>query len=538
MPPHTALLVLAALPPRVRLVPRAAAAAALAALAACGGTTDPDGGGEGTPGIQILAGAEAADTVEARLAQALRVAVRDASGRPLAGAVVRFDPLLMTVSSPYGPQRVPSLYVGRLDSRDAGVFAAETTSTRGVVNVAVRLGTVVGAAGVVVSVPEAGFVDTARFTVQPGNAAEVDVAPGDTAVRVGSTLALAANVLDRFRNRRPDAVTFRVAGAGLAVTAAGQVSASAPARAAVVASGAAPGAKPDTAWVSAVPAGTVAARRRNKLVIVALDGSAYRELALTLEPGEPSPEWHPDGQSLLSTLGTFASAYPLHVVDLQGAARPAFPTQPSNGLDAVPGPVRSFTYSADGQWLYLSGNPCNGNGILFRIRAGSDGPMERLSPPPPAGASAGDCFDTIQNWPSPSPDGTRVAFENATSFYDGYTLRVLDAATRAVTPLGVTGRRPRWSPKGDLIAYWHANQIWVVKPDGTGPRAVSPAGMRYVPGVSWSPDGRYLLARFEPSAGNASTTVALLDVATGLAVPIPFFSGYDTYSLPAWRPVD
>ena len=147
-----------------------------------------------------------------------------------------------------------------------------------------------------------------------------------------------------------------------------------------------------------------------------------------------------------------------------------------------------------------------------------------------------ECFELVNKWPSASPDGTRVAFENQTGNRVGYSVRILTIATRSVTEIAAGGQRPQWSPSGELIAYTANDRIVTIRPDGTGARAVSPPGRKYVPGVKWSPDGRWIFAAFEPRVGWAGTTLTMLDVNTGLEIPLSWSTAYGSYSLPAWKP--
>lgn len=201
------------------------------------------------------------------------------------------------------------------------------------------------------------------------------------------------------------------------------------------------------------------------------------------------------------------------------------PTAPSTGY------LYSAAYSPDAQWMYLASGTCNYASILYRVPVANPVTVERLSP-----AGPNECFELVNHWPSLSPDGARLTYENQTWNKQGYSVRVMEIATRAITEIVVAGQRPRWSPAGDLIAYWANNQIWVVKPDGTEARVVSPPGRSYSPGVQWSPDGRWMLARFEPTPGWAGTTVALLNVSTGSEIPLAWTSGYGGIGLPAWKP--
>jgi Tol biopolymer transport system component len=130
-------------------------------------------------------------------------------------------------------------------------------------------------------------------------------------------------------------------------------------------------------------------------------------------------------------------------------------------------------------------------------------------------------------YPSPSPDGRYVAWATDRETGDVFNLRlqVLDVETGAIRSLGVAGTGPRWSPIGEWIAFGRDAYLYVVRPDGTGLRQVSSYG--YEPWVSWSPDGRWLVAeRYGP-------VIDVIEVETGLTLPLGF-TGY--LATPAWRP--
>lgn len=391
------------------------------------------------------------------------------------------------------------------------------------------MGTVAGTGAVAIAVPAAGLQDTARYTITPGAAVTLVLPVTDTTIQAGGTFSLAGRVMDRYENARTDTITYEMAGTGLTITG-GQVSASAPARAAVVGRLDRSTLTPDTTWVSVVPAATIAARRRTKLVTGALDGTGLAEIPLTLEAQDPGPEWHPNGPYLLAPLGTFSSPRSLYRIDMSGTIQRV--VDPAVGSPNFIGYIYSAMYSPDAQSVYLAANTCNSAAILYRAPIANSQTIERLSPTAPD-----ECFSLMNKWPSLSPDGARLTFENQTWGRQDNSVRVMEIATRAITQIVTSGQRPRWSPTGDLIAYWTDKQIWVVRPDGTGARVVSPSGRAYLPGAQWSPDGQWILARFEPTQGWGVTTVALLNVTTRLEIPLAWTTGYDGISLPAWKPV-
>jgi Tol biopolymer transport system component len=498
----------------------------VAVTTSCGESTGPNGT---APGINVIAGANVSDTIDAVLPQPLRVVIRDQAGGVLAGAIVRFSSV--PLGEPVGP-RTQTVLVGDLGNQVKRTFRAETTSAEGATAVRITMGDLAGAAGVEISVPEAGLVDTVRYTVLPGLPARVILPVEDTTVQVGRSFALGGRVEDRYYNRRPEAVTYALAGQGISISA-GQVGTSVPARAAVVGRLDGSSIAPDTTWVSVVPAATILVRRNAKFVTGPLDGTAFVEIPHNLEASDFGLEWQPDGESFLALLGTFATRKALYRVSLNGSMQLLASTSGTGagGID-VPGVMDGgFTGSPDGQWVYMSAGNCNFNEIIYRLHLTNPQSIQRLSPP-----GGDECFQLVNKWPSPSPDGTRLAFENQTGNRTGYSVRILTIANRSVSEIAPGGQRPQWAPSGELIAYTANDQIWTIRSDGSGARALSPPGRKYVPGVKWSPDGQWIFAAFEPREGWAGTTVTLLNVNTGLEIPLSWTTGYGNFPPPVWKP--
>lgn len=139
--------------------------------------------------------------------------------------------------------------------------------------------------------------------------------------------------------------------------------------------------------------------------------------------------------------------------------------------------------------------------------------------------------------PSPSPDGRRLVFTDP-----GSQLIVVDLATGTPTPLGIVGVGARWSPDGQWLAVVGARQftsgpLIVLRPDGSGQRVVSDETSTYLTGLSWSPDGRYLLARLDRSTGQngvfAFNEIRIVEVATTRFVALRVGAGWVQ---PAWSP--
>src|SRR5262245_38061216 len=131
------------------LLPILACLASLA-IGACGSDemTAP-----ANPGLRIVRGDGATDTVLTKLTTTLLIEVVSETGTPAVGTEVRFRPL--------EKGGYPDVYVTPAD---------DTTNGQGRVAVQIQLGVHAGMAKLVISAVELGLEDTARFTVLPGNA--------------------------------------------------------------------------------------------------------------------------------------------------------------------------------------------------------------------------------------------------------------------------------------------------------------------------------------------------------------------------------
>ncbi|HET6762648.1 MAG TPA: hypothetical protein VFH27_03225 [Longimicrobiaceae bacterium] len=499
----------------------------LAAAAAC------DGGPSGStpksdPGVRVTAGDQVADSIDAAPAQALVVQVTGRDGRPAKGQVVEFDAVL--VGSDFA--RTPSVWLSSLGVNEFGDFASATTDGEGRASVRVRLGSRAGPGGVAVTVPALGYVGAAHYTVLPGAPWAVTATPGDTTLYVARTAQLKAAVVDRAENPRNDAVTFSVA-SGPVTLSGTTVTTTAMGRGVVVAR---VGNLADTSYVNVVPEGTIAGFTADmELYTVNLDGTGMRLLATASAGrgyfGEMPAAWSADGRSLVYHDSRLDHNRLLYSVDAAGGPRVQLIAAP-DGLSSQAWPQRS----RDGQWVYFNGiGSWQGTYVgnqLFRVRSDGSG-LERLYTGPGY---------TFAGYPSPSPDGTRVAFISSRDIPSG-GLHVLNLATGANTGLNLPGATPRWSPNGDLIAYVaiptfigfldnHTVQgygeLRVVKPDGTGARTVTLTGEAFMGGIDWSPDGKYLIA-----ASQLTGEITVIDVATGnlarIHLPRPMRA-------PVWRP--
>jgi TolB protein len=185
-----------------------------------------------------------------------------------------------------------------------------------------------------------------------------------------------------------------------------------------------------------------------------------------------SPVWSPDARSLAFV--SYKQGYP----DLYRAF--PFERRPDQTLAAFSGINSSPAFSPDGKSLAMTLSK-DGNPEIYVLNLAS-GAMRRLT------RHAG--IDTEPTW---APTGRQIAFiSDRTGVPHVYVMDDQGANVRQITSGGFH-TQPRWSPRGDTIAYTQragAHDIWVVDVDGSNPRRVTSGGDNQ--GPSWAPSGRHL----------------------------------------------
>lgn len=450
--------------------------------------------------LHFLSDRNVTDTAQSVLT-AILFEVRNKDGEPIPGIRIRFEPTGMDIGN-------------FVQFEAAGGTIATTTDPSGVAGVRGRLGTVPGPARLLVTVGGSQLSDSIGYTILPGAGHQLLISPQDTAVYVGNAFDLDVTIVDRHGNpvvgtpmvwTSSEAITLTPLSAS-GSTATFQVTGSEWGRARIHMGGAGVS---DTAAVSVVPQGTVSLHRRsgefndqNAMIVTNLDGSNFRALWTTLHGSEYEQSWL--GNDIIYQEGKYSDAR-LFIADAQGDTRRLLP-EAAEGTAGYTGGEGNAQVSRDGQWIYFEGGD-----DLWRVRPdGSD--LQSMGVP----------YDRSRKptFPSPSPDGERVAFALTTSNW-GPRLSILNLGTGTVDALEILGMRVRWSPRGDWIAFLDSSDglgpIKLMRPDGSGQQFLLPGLVRSWGGFEWSPDGEWIIT--------GGTRAQLIHIDSRMSIPLPFW-GY------------
>ena len=224
-----------------------------------------------------------------------------------------------------------------------------------------------------------------------------------------------------------------------------------------------------------------------------------------------SPVWSPDARSLAFT--SFKQGYP----DLYRAF--PFERRPEQSVAAFQGVNIAPAFSPDGRSLAMTLSK-DGNPEIYVLTLAS-GAMRRLT------RHAG-----IDSEPSWSPNGRQLAFlSDRGGSPNIYVMDEQGLNVRQVTSGGFH-TQPRWSPRGDTIAYTQragSHDIWVVDVDGSNPRRLTNGGDNQSP--TWAPSGRHLA--FQSSRLGRWQIFAMLADGTAAA---PITRGGTESTSPSWSP--
>jgi hypothetical protein len=446
--------------------------------------------------LKVITSPVTTDTVEAEPVQAIVVEVRTATGAAESGILVRFEAL------PTDPESyLPSMSVRPVDGSGFGQFASATSDARGLAEVQIRYGAIAGIGRIVLGVPELGIADTLSFTVKPGALTAVRIAPKDTAIHVATQAHFRASALDRFGNARNDPVNFSVTtdptGIG-SVSSSGSVVATGVGTMTVVVGSSAVA---DTAHVTSVPAGQLAAYNNEAFLVADLDGTIVKPQFGPSYPNGFEPAWTADGLAIV--IAPFGQAA-MEILHLDGQSE-VLSWTPGNGLGDANWPA----VSSDGQYIYFSSD-----GIWRITRDGTRTELVHAGP---------------EIRPSVSPDGQAVTFQTEGVYGGTAVIRSYDIRAQRFLGPDVAGHFPEWGPGASGIAFLDnaTNRIKLMAPDGTGVRFLTPPDHQYFDDqLAWSPDGQWILARGAPS-------LELINVATGQILPLSWSA--NLYE-PTWRP--
>ena len=485
----------------------------LAAVAAC---TVDIGAPNKVPRIGIVSDISRTDTIDAEPSKPIVIAISDSSG------TLRNQVTVNIAGTP-----TPSGDLGMfVIDQNGGVNGATSLVSSGQATFKVVFGRRAGQFPLVITVPDLKLADTVWFTVKPGAPAYVTLRPAQAVVLVGGTYQQSATVIDRGGNDPSPApsLTFSTVDPAVTVAANGVVTGAAYGRAGVRVTS---GILNETAMVSVVPTGRLATILTPPgvtdltITVLGTDGSGPRRYPAAQDASAAA--WSPDATTIYF-VGTSRVANPTQRIYSLALSDGAISPLISDTVSALTGAkLISPAVSFDGTWIYFAtqislGGPTTGE--IWRVHPDGTGP-ERLV----TGAVAGSPY-VVRTSPSPSPDGTRVAYVERTTSptTTANDIKILNLQSgNTLTISGSGADEIRWSPTADRIATKGGAGLYVVNADGSGLTQLI-QNVDYFTGLDWSPDGRWILANIYGDATILEPTT------TGLRLPLNLHGVVDSWS--------
>ena len=199
-----------------------------------------------------------------------------------------------------------------------------------------------------------------------------------------------------------------------------------------------------------------------------------------------SPIWSPDGRSLFfsSNRGGTMNLWRVPIDERTGAT-----LGPPEALTAPTSSASLMSMSADGR------------SIAYTALTSSYS-IGKVSFDPVNGSVRGTPVTVIGGSrpfaaPYPSPDGQWLSFNSLPPHEEIFVSRSDGTGMRQLTNDGVRNRNPTWSPDGQRIVFMSnrdgMNQIWSIKPDGSGLRRLTSPKTGATTLNRWSPDGSKII---------------------------------------------
>jgi TolB protein len=252
-------------------------------------------------------------------------------------------------------------------------------------------------------------------------------------------------------------------------------------------------------------------RGAKEIVVVDYDGAGQTPLTRNGSINL-TPVWSPDARSLAYT--SYKQGYP----DLYRAF--PFERRPEQTLAAFVGINTAPAFSPDGKSIAMTLSK-DGNPEIYVLTLAT-GTLRRLT------RHAG--IDTEPTW---APTGRQLAFISDRT--GSPNLYVMDAEGTSVRQLTSGGfhTQPRWSPKGDAIAYTArqgVHDLWLINVDGSNPRRLT-GGVGNSQGATWAPSGRHLA--FQSNRNGRWQIMAML---IDGSAPTAITTGAAEATSPSWSP--